>query len=63
MENGSRVYIFLVAEITTIAIQNIWWKFRIVGTVLNATFLLVVYFFYPETGMFTTESGYFGRPR
>jgi hypothetical protein len=41
-----------VVEITPIGIQRIGWKFWIVWTVTNAVFLPVLYFFYPETGMF-----------
>ncbi|BCR89364.1 uncharacterized protein ACHE_50562S [Aspergillus chevalieri] len=40
---------FIVVEITPIGIQNIGWKFWIVWTVLTATFLPVIYLFYPET--------------
>lgn len=37
-------------EITPIGIQNIGWKFWIVWTVTNLSFLPVLYFLYPETG-------------
>ncbi|KAJ5930901.1 sugar transporter [Penicillium verhagenii] len=40
---------FVVVEITPIGIQNLGWKFWIVWTVANASFLPVLYFFYPET--------------
>ncbi|KAJ5599592.1 Major facilitator superfamily domain general substrate transporter [Penicillium hetheringtonii] len=40
---------FAIVEITPIGIQSIGWKFWIVWTVLNAVFLPVIYFLYPET--------------
>ncbi|ODM20755.1 hypothetical protein SI65_03808 [Aspergillus cristatus] len=40
---------FIIVEITPIGIQNIGWKFWIIWMVLTATFLLVIYLFYPET--------------
>jgi hypothetical protein len=40
---------FVVVEITPIGVQNLGWRFWIVWTVLNAAFLPVIYFFYPET--------------
>ncbi|OJJ53057.1 hypothetical protein ASPSYDRAFT_62259 [Aspergillus sydowii CBS 593.65] len=46
---------FAIVEITPIGIQNIGWKFWIVWTVLNAVFLPVIYFFYPETANRTLE--------
>ena len=45
-----RITNFAIVEITPIGIQSIGWKFWIVWTVLNAVFLPVIYFFYPETG-------------
>ncbi|KAJ5361092.1 hypothetical protein N7541_001936 [Penicillium brevicompactum] len=46
---------FAIVEITPIGIQSIGWKFWIVWTVLNALFLPVIYFFYPETANRTLE--------
>ncbi|KGO46254.1 Major facilitator superfamily domain, general substrate transporter [Penicillium expansum] len=40
---------FAIVEITPIGIQSIGWKFWIVWTVLNAVFLPIIYFIYPET--------------
>ncbi|KAJ6127948.1 Major facilitator superfamily domain general substrate transporter [Penicillium samsonianum] len=40
---------FAIVEITPIGIQSIGWKFWIVWTVLNAAFLPIIYFLYPET--------------
>ncbi|CAI7657559.1 unnamed protein product [Penicillium crustosum] len=40
---------FAIVEITPIGIQSIGWKFWIVWTVLNAIFLPIIYFLYPET--------------
>lgn len=45
-----RITNFAIVEITPIGIQNIGWRFWIVWTVLNAVFLPVIYFLYPETG-------------
>ncbi|KAJ5408032.1 Major facilitator superfamily domain general substrate transporter [Penicillium cosmopolitanum] len=46
---------FAIVEITPIGIQSIGWKFWIVWTVLNAVFLPVIYFLYPETANRTLE--------
>ncbi|KAL2845403.1 general substrate transporter [Aspergillus pseudodeflectus] len=46
---------FAIVEITPIGIQNIGWRFWIVWTVLNAVFLPIIYFFYPETANRTLE--------
>ncbi|KAJ8995566.1 hypothetical protein HRR80_000333 [Exophiala dermatitidis] len=43
------IFNFMVVEITPIGIQNLHWKFYIVWTVLNASFIPLMYFFYPET--------------
>lgn len=40
---------FMVVEITPIGIQNLNWKFYIIWTVLNASFVPIAYFFFPET--------------
>lgn len=40
---------FVIVEITPIGIQNLGWRFWIIFTVLNAVFLPVIYFLYPET--------------
>jgi len=50
-----RITNFAIVEITPIGIQSIGWKFWIVWTVLNAAFLPVIYFLYPETGKLSTE--------
>lgn len=47
-----RITNFIVVEVTPIGIQSIGWKFWIVWTATNAVFLPILYFFYPETGMF-----------
>ncbi|KAH6646989.1 general substrate transporter [Truncatella angustata] len=41
--------VFAVVKITPIAFQNIQWKTFIIFAVLNAAFIPMVYFFYPET--------------
>ncbi|KAL4879780.1 general substrate transporter [Aspergillus karnatakaensis] len=46
---------FAIVEITPIGIQNIGWRFWIVWTVLNAAFLPIIYFLYPETANRTLE--------
>ncbi|KAL1853722.1 hypothetical protein Plec18170_005113 [Paecilomyces lecythidis] len=46
---------FAIVEITPIGIQNIGWRFWIVWTVLNAVFLPIIYFLYPETANRTLE--------
>ncbi|KAJ5097490.1 Major facilitator superfamily domain general substrate transporter [Penicillium angulare] len=46
---------FAIVEITPIGIQSIGWKFWIVWTVLNAVFLPIIYFLYPETANRTLE--------
>ena len=40
---------YMVVEITPIGIQSLQWKFYIIWTVFNASFIPIVYFFYPET--------------
>lgn len=50
-----RITNFAIVEITPIGIQNIGWKFWIVWTVTNAAFLPILYFVYPETGMFSAR--------
>ncbi|KAL8869995.1 MAG: hypothetical protein Q9174_003856 [Haloplaca sp. 1 TL-2023] len=43
------IFNFMVVEITPIGIQNLGWKFYIIWTVFNASFVPTVYLFYPET--------------
>lgn len=45
----------MVVEITPLGIQNLQWKFYIIWTVFNASFVPIVYFFYPETAGRTLE--------
>lgn len=40
---------FMVVEITPIGIASLQWKFYIIWTVFNASFVPIVYLFYPET--------------
>ncbi|CAF9934910.1 MAG: hypothetical protein HETSPECPRED_009404 [Heterodermia speciosa] len=40
---------FMVVEITPIGIQSLQWKFYIIWTIFNASFVPIVYLFYPET--------------
>lgn len=46
---------FMVVEITPIGIQSLQWKFYVIWTVLNASFVPIVYLFYPETADRTLE--------
>ena len=46
---------FMVVEITPIGIQSLQWKFYIIWTVFNASFVPIVYLFYPETADRTLE--------
>ncbi|KAI1500936.1 general substrate transporter [Biscogniauxia marginata] len=46
---------FLVVEITPIGIDSIGWRFYIIWTVFNFSFVPIVYFFYPETADRTLE--------
>ena len=46
---------FLVVEITPPGIGNLGWKFYIIWTVFNLSFLPIVYFLYPETSGRTLE--------
>ena len=45
----------MVVEITPIGIQSLQWKFYIIWTVLNFSFIPIVYLFYPETAARTLE--------
>lgn len=46
---------FMVVEITPIGIQSLHWKFYIIWTIFNASFVPIVYLFYPETADRTLE--------
>ncbi|KAL3450525.1 general substrate transporter [Aspergillus insuetus] len=46
---------FMVVEITPIGVQNLGWRFYIIWTVFNASFIPLVYFFFPETADRTLE--------
>ncbi|KAK2026442.1 general substrate transporter [Colletotrichum zoysiae] len=43
------IFNFMVVEITPPGINALGWKFYIIWTVLNFSFVPIVYFFYPET--------------
>lgn len=45
----------MVVEITPIGIQSLHWKFYIIWTIFNASFVPIVYLFYPETADRTLE--------
>ena len=46
---------FMVVEITPIGIQSIHWKFYVIWTVFNFSFIPLTYLFYPETSDRTLE--------
>jgi len=46
---------FIVVEITPIGIQTLGWRFYIIWTVFNLSFVPLVYFLYPETAGRTLE--------
>lgn len=45
----------MVVEITPLGIEHLQWKFYIIWTVFNASFVPIVYFLYPETAGRTLE--------
>jgi hypothetical protein len=45
----SWLFNFLVAEVTPIAFTDIGWRYFIVYCVLNATWVPIIFFFFPET--------------
>jgi MFS family permease len=51
----SWLFNFLVAEVTPIAFTNIGWKYFLVYCCLNAAFVPMIYFFFPETAKYSLE--------
>ncbi|KAJ5691230.1 hypothetical protein N7488_011965 [Penicillium malachiteum] len=51
----SWLFNFLVAEVTPVAFDDIGWKYFIVYCCLNASFVPVIYFFFPETAKRSLE--------
>ncbi|KAK3061080.1 hypothetical protein LTS18_007064 [Coniosporium uncinatum] len=49
------IFNFMVVEITPIGIDTLGWQFYIIWTVFNASFVPIVYLFYPETADRTLE--------
>ncbi|KAL9625745.1 MAG: hypothetical protein Q9160_000065 [Pyrenula sp. 1 TL-2023] len=49
------IFNFMVVEITPIGIDNLQWKFYIIWTLFNFSFIPIVYLFYPETADRTLE--------
>jgi sugar porter (SP) family MFS transporter len=49
------IFNFMVVEITPIGIESLGWRFYIIWTVFNASFVPIVYLFYPETADRTLE--------
>lgn len=45
----------MVVEITPIGIHNLGWKFYLIWLIFNASFVPIVYLFYPETASRTLE--------
>ncbi|KAF4636964.1 hypothetical protein G7Y89_g1102 [Cudoniella acicularis] len=49
------IFNFMVVEITPIGIETLGWRFYIIWTAFNASFVPIVYLFYPETSDRTLE--------
>ncbi|KAF2747473.1 general substrate transporter [Sporormia fimetaria CBS 119925] len=49
------IFNFMVVEITPPGIRSLHWRFYIIWTVFNFSFIPIVYFFYPETAGRTLE--------
>ncbi|GAW14675.1 hypothetical protein ANO14919_040780 [Xylariales sp. No.14919] len=49
------IFTFLIVEITPVSISNIKWRTYVYFAVLNAFFLPLIYFFYPETRNLSLE--------
>ncbi|KAF8507657.1 general substrate transporter [Gautieria morchelliformis] len=47
---------FTIVQVTPVAIQNLGWKTYIMFAIFNASFIPMVYFFYPETALKPLES-------
>lgn len=45
----------MVVEITPLGVHNLRWKFYVIWTVLNGSFVPFTYFLYPETAGRTLE--------
>lgn len=39
----------MIVQVTPVAIENIGWKTYIIFAILNATWVPIIYFFFPET--------------
>lgn len=52
----TRLFNFLVVEVTPIMTANIGWATFLIFSVANALFIPVIYFFYPETKGRTLEA-------
>ncbi|KAG2420064.1 hypothetical protein HFD88_004862 [Aspergillus terreus] len=50
------LFTFLVVMITPICTTNIGWKTYIIFSVLNASFIPIIYFFFPETSHLSLEA-------
>ncbi|KAF2024133.1 general substrate transporter [Setomelanomma holmii] len=49
------IFNFMVVEVTPPGIENLHWRFYIIWTIFNFSFIPIVYFFYPETAGRTLE--------
>jgi hypothetical protein len=49
------IFNFMVVEITPVGISSLHWKFYIIWTIFNASFVPIVWLFYPETAGRTLE--------
>ncbi|CAI7628068.1 unnamed protein product [Penicillium crustosum] len=50
------LFTFLVVMITPVATTNIGWRTYVIFAVLNATFIPIIYFFFPETAGLSLEA-------
>ena len=46
---------FMVVEVTPPGIQNLHWRYYLIWTIFNASFVPIIYLFYPETADRTLE--------
>ncbi|KAH7066023.1 general substrate transporter [Paraphoma chrysanthemicola] len=49
------IFNFMVVEVTPPGIENLQWRFYIIWTIFNFSFIPIVYFLYPETAGRTLE--------
>lgn len=47
--NNTRIFNYMIVQITPIAIDNIGWRTYIIFAVLNAFWVPIIFIFFPET--------------